>query len=223
MKNKGFKEPTIPENLLPADNAEAIMEEAKVQETGIVQKRFKSIFLTKFDGTRISFRQVVFESCRFISCCFNEAEFTDVQFVNCDFSNTSLNDAAFKYCSFQNCKAVGTDFYGSGFRHVSFENCVITDAGFDAVRMSYMRTNHVDFTYTSFSKCSILNANWKDTCFQNVNFFKTSLKGIDFSDCNISGIGLSDGKLELQGIVVNMFQAVELAQRLGIVIKETGE
>ena len=220
MKSKEFKEPGIPKELLKTEDAMAVLKEAKEQETEIIKRHFKGTFLTKFDGSRIAFRQVVFENCRFMGCKFDEAEFVDVRFISCDFSNTSIVDTYFKNCSFNGFKAVGTDFYGSNMRHVSFENCTVTDAGFDAVRMSYIRTKHVDFTRSGFSKCNIINADWKDTCFQEANFFKTSLMGMDLSDCNLEGIIISDGKEELRGAVVNMFQALALAKRLGVVIKE---
>lgn len=62
MNNREFKEPGIPENLLAVEDAMAVLEEAKNQETGIIKRRFKGIFLTKFDGGAISFRQVVLKT-----------------------------------------------------------------------------------------------------------------------------------------------------------------
>ena len=90
----------------------------------------------------------------------------------------------------------------------------------DAVRMSYVKAYHTDFTEASMSKCNITNVDWKDDCFKNVSFFKTWLRNIDFTECDISGIVISDAKDELREVIVNLEQAIVLAKRLGIVIKE---
>lgn len=220
-EQKAFKEPSVCKNPAIVADAAAFMEDAKVQETEIVKRQFEGVFLTKFDVSRLSFKQVVFKNCRLMGCTFDETEFVDVKFINCDFYNSSFNDAYFKCCSFRSSKAVLADFYGSSLNHVSFADCHMTEAGFDTARMGYIRAENTDFTESSFSKCRITNTDWKNVCFEKANFFKTVLKGVDFSACNINGITISDGRRELEGVIVNMFQAVELAKRMGIVIKET--
>ena len=104
------------------------------------------------------------------------------------------------------------------FQQVVFRN--FRDAGMDAVRMSYVKIYHSDFTDASLSKCNITNVDWKDDCFKNASFFKTWLKDIDFTECDITGIVISDAKDELREVIVNLEQAIVLAKRLGIVIKE---
>ena len=54
---------------------------------------------------------------------------------------------------------------------------------------------------------------------QNASFFKTPLKGMDFTTCDIKGLVLSDECSEVRGAVMDLYQAAELAKRLGIVIK----
>ena len=51
------------------------------------------------------------------------------------------------------------------------------------------------------------------------SFFKTPLKGMDFTTCDIKGLVLSDECSEVRGAVMDLYQAAELAKRLGIVIK----
>lgn len=220
MSKKGLKEPVVPKHLTKVEHTADFINEAREQETDIVRRIFEGAFLTKFQAAKTVYKQTVLKNCRFMGCCFEEAEFADVMFENCDFYNTGFNDACFKNCSFRNCKAVGADFYGSRINHVFFENCVITEAGFDAARFSYVKAVNTDFAESSFSTCRFANTEWENTNFQNVNFFKTMLKGMDFSGCCIEGITLSEGKAELQGLTVNLFQAVDLAKRLGVVIKD---
>ncbi len=220
MNKKAFKEPKIPSELAEVKDAPGLIEAAREEEGEIFRRQFAGIFLSRIDGSYVSFQQTVFQNCKFLGCSFDRGSFTDVKFINCDFSNSSMNDIYFKSCAFENCKARGTDFYGSNFRHVSIENCNFRDAGMDAVRMSYVKAYHTDFTEASMSKCNITNVDWKDDCFKNVSFFKTWLRNIDFTECDISGIVISDAKDELREVIVNLEQAIVLAKRLGIVIKE---
>ena len=46
---------------------------------------------------------------------------------------------------------------------------------------------------------------------------RTNLKNIDFRTCNIEGITVN--KDDLNGLIVNDFQAIELSKLLGIIVK----
>ena len=220
MNKKNFKKPSIPMNLTQVADPIDLLEEGQREETDIVNKRFEGIFLTKFDGKEIRFRQSVFINCKLMGCYFDRTWFTDVKFINCNFYNTSFSDAVFKQCAFENCKGEKADFYGCTMQHVSFTDGYFTGAGFDASRMSYIMGNHTDFTEAGFSQCKFANTDWMNVCFQKAEFFKTSLKDMNFSSCNIDGIIISDNMSELKGMKVNLFQAVDLAKRLGIEIEE---
>lgn len=99
----------------------------------------------------------------------------------------------------------------------------MAESVFDAAKMSYVRGERTDFSKAGFSKCRMSNTDWNHICFRQANFFKTVLKGQDFTRCDIEGLVLSDGKGELEGAAVNTFQALELAKRLGILIKDSEE
>ena len=221
MSKSLLKEPIIPQELLSVKDAQSVLEESAEQEYEIINRLFENIFLTKIHAAHLEVKQTVFRGCRFTGCDFSEASFINVQFVDCDFSNSNFSDAYFKCCSFRKCKAVGADFYGSRINHVTFSECNFMGTGFDAAYMSFVKMENVDFTEAGFSKCRFANF-WADNvCFCKVNFFKTSLKDIDFSTCDIEEIVLSDTMEELKGAKVHLAQAVALAKRLGIVVKET--
>lgn len=66
----------------------------------------------------------------------------------------------------------------------------------------------------SFARCGLLY----------VNFCGTMLAGADVSTSEIGGWTLTDGAPELRGVTVTPVQAVELAERLGLIItKQQGE
>lgn len=221
MSKSLLKEPIIPKALLSVKDAQSVLEESAEQEYEIINRLFENIFLTKIHAAHLEVKQTVFRGCRFTGCDFSEASFINVQFIDCDFSNSNFSDAYFKCCSFRKCKAVGADFYGSRINHVTFSECNFMGTGFDAAYMSFVKMENVDFTEAGFSKCRFANF-WADNvCFCKVNFFKTSLKDIDFSTCDIEEIVLSDTMEELKGAKVHLAQAVALAKRLGIVVKET--
>ena len=219
MSKRGFKEPSVPKTLFPVHDGLALLQEAKAQELEIVRREISGIYLTRFDGSGLSFQQTVFQNCRFMGCNFNETFFKDVKFINCDFYQSGFSDAGFKNCAFLSCKGDGADFYGSSMYHVSFQDCVMKEALFDAGKMSYVKGSHTDFSKSGFSKCKMSNMDWNRVSFREANFFKTVLKGIDFTTCWIEGIVLSEGKGELEGMVVNTLQALDFAKSLGIVIQ----
>lgn len=220
MNSKAFKEPVVPTTIREIEDVPALLNEAKETEEEITLCRLKGIFVTKFDAKKISFKRVVFENCRFISCFFDEASFTDVRFKNCDFSNTSLTDIYFKRCSFQSCKALGADMYGGLMRHVSFQDCNFSQVNLDASRMSYVKMNNMNLSEASLSKCGLDNVELHHVNLRMANFFKTILKGVDFSDTDMEGFIISDNWNELGGAIMNVGQAIDCAKRLGIVIKE---
>lgn len=220
MNKKNFKKPRIPKKLNRVSEPMALLEEAQKEETDLVNKQFEGIFLTKFDGKDIRFRQSVFINCKLMGCYFDRTWFTDVKFINCNFYNTSFSDAVFKQCAFENCKGEKADFYGCTMQHVSFTDGCFVGAGFDASRMSYIMGKQTDFTEAGFSQCKFAKTDWMQVCFQKAEFFKTSLQGMNVTHCNIDGIVVSDSMSELKGMKVNFFQAVDLAKRLGIEIEE---
>ena len=105
MNKKAFKEPKIPSELAEVKDAPGLIEAAREEEGEIFRRQFAGIFLSRIDGSYVSFQQTVFQNCKFLGCSFDRASFTDVKFINCDFSNSSMNDIYFKSCAFENCKA----------------------------------------------------------------------------------------------------------------------
>ena len=223
MKKRGLKEPSLPKELFPVKLGKEFLEEAKEQETEVVRRKIEKVYLTKFDGSGMSFWQTVFQNCRFEGCDFHKAFFQDVKFVNCSFCHSSFCDANFKSCIFESCKGRGADFYGSSLYHVQFQDCDMGEAVFDAARFSSVKGQNTDFSKAGFSKCRMSNTVWEQVCFREAKFFKTVLKDKDSPKRSIEGIVLSDERGELEGAVVNTFQALGLAKRLGLVIQDSGE
>ena len=75
---------------------------------------------------------------------------------------------------------------------------------------------------TNLQSTSMNEVTWKNIAFSECNLNKselvrTKLKGIDFSTCELNGITVNIS--DLNGAIVNEFQALELSKLLGLKIK----
>ncbi|MDC7250413.1 MAG: pentapeptide repeat-containing protein [Sphaerochaetaceae bacterium] len=72
----------------------------------------------------------------------------------------------------------------------------------------------------SFDECKLKNFIINEVDFTKTQFFNTSLKDIDFSTSIIDNIQFSTKMTEIKGMIVDTFQAADLATALGIKIKK---
>ena len=70
---------------------------------------------------------------------------------------------------------------------------------------------------SSFSECKVKNIYFETSELIQAQFFRTKLKSIDLSTCEINGIVTS--LQDIEGVIVNNFQAIELSKLMGIIIK----
>ena len=69
----------------------------------------------------------------------------------------------------------------------------------------------------ALGECKLKENKWDDCNLMQAQLFRTSLKNVDFRTCNIDGITVE--KEDLQGMIVNEFQAIDLSKILGIIVK----
>ena len=75
---------------------------------------------------------------------------------------------------------------------------------------------------TNLQSSSMNEVTWKNIAFlecdlNKAELVRTKLKGIDFSTCEMNGITVNIS--DLNGAIVNEFQALELSKLLGLKIK----
>ncbi len=162
--------------------------------------------------------QCVFTNCSFQGCSFMQGSFTDVVFKSCDLSNCDFSDSFFNRCRFESCKGLGAKFAGSTVKNLLVSGCAMDFANFDSCRLERVRVSDSRMKSAVFSQCRVKEVAW-DRAGLWGQLFKTPLRGMDFTTCEIGGLVLSDGCEELRGAVVDLYQAAELAKRLGLVIK----
>jgi uncharacterized protein YjbI with pentapeptide repeats len=191
----------------------------KEEEEAVRHTLIKNIHMTGEELSHMRFFSVIFENCSFQNCDFQRGEFSDVMFSSCDFSNSVFSDSYLNRIEFHNCKGMGAVFSGSTFLHISISGSNFNYANFDASKLEHMRIVESQLKGSFFTQCHMKDVIWNQVDLEKASMFKTSLRGADFTTSKISGLILSDDAKEINGVVVDLYQAAELSRYLGIVIK----
>ncbi len=167
---------------------------------------------------KVCFSKAVLTGCRFLECHMERAEFVDVRFDRCDFSSSFLQGSYFSRCHFVGCKGIGTQMQDAVFRNVRMEDCNFELAAFDDALFYQSQFSNSRFAQAWFLQCSIKGLLLEKCDFTKASFFHTALKGVDFTQCELQGISVAIE--DLKGIIVNQYQAAQLAKLLDVCIKE---
>ncbi len=192
----------------------------QLEEERIQAKVFRNLLCEEEDFSHTLFRGVKFENCRFWNCSFERAEFTDIVFQTSDVSGCNFSDSFINRTSFRSCKGIGSKFTGTVIKNLHITECNLNYANFDSSRFENVKIERTKLESSNLTQCRLKQVVWREVSLVNASFFHTALCNMDFSDSVIHGLSLSDDNRELQGAVVDLYQAAELAKRLGIVIKE---
>lgn len=167
----------------------------------------------------VTFTRCMFRHCSMPKMQFGKASFDDVVFEGCDLSGANFGESAWRGCTFSGCRLVGARFEGARFRQVKFRDCVAEYAGFDRAAFTKASFDCCGFQNAYFRACRFKDHKIKECSFLAVNFCQTALAGLDFTTSEIGGWTLTEEGTELRGAVVTPVQAVELAERFGLVVK----
>lgn len=176
---------------------------------------------TKNPKQSIAIKDTVIEQCRFEKIDFNLIELTNTHLVNCVFKNCDLSNLEFDRvsihcCHFINCKMIGTSFIDC-----SLHDLLFLDIQGRYMNISFGNIRNVLFQNSVLNEASIMEVDVKDLYFDQVSFingevFKTKLPGMDLKTTNIDGLRID--RISLVGIHVDMYQAIALANLLGIIV-----
>lgn len=211
-------EPWMPERLERTEQP-GIFYEAKERDERIEERHVQKLRLDAADLSLLCFSKVRFENCIFQECSFHKCEFTDVIFQGCDFSNAGMTDTYFNRCQFFSSKGAGADFSGSSIQNVLIQDCSMNYVNLDGCRLEKIRVENTEMNSGYLSACRCRDVEWERVQLRKTSFFHTPLQKMDFTTCVIDGMILSDDLREVKGAVVDLYQAAELARRLGVIIK----
>lgn len=211
-------EPWLPEQLELTERPDCL-KRARETEERLEGVLFKKLNAESEDFRFLCFSKIRFENCCFLECSFEKCEFTDVVFQSCNFSNCSFKDSYFDRCQLFTSKGIGADFSGSTIKNMMIRDSCLNYANFDNSKLEKVKIESSELNHGNISQCRVKELEWDRVQLSGASFFKTPLKGMDFTTCAIDGLVLSDDCAELKGAIVDLYQAAELAKRLGIVIK----
>ena len=88
---------------------------------------------------------------------------------------------------------------------------------FSSGKLVNLKIEESDFSESTFSRLDLTNLELNNVKLHSTEFIRTNLKDTDFSTCDITNI-LFD-QTSLKGIVIDGFQAMNIASLFGVKIK----
>ncbi|MEV5707348.1 pentapeptide repeat-containing protein [Actinoallomurus sp. NPDC052274] len=165
------------------------------------------------DLTETSGRSAVFTECLFRGVRFNASSYTDSAFVNCAFVRCSFFDT-----TFTGCKLVGGLFDGCTYGLLKAEG---GDWSFTGLPGADLRGS--SFRRVRMREADLTGARLQKASLREVDFSGASLHKADLSECDLRGSDLSSldpHTTVLTRAVIDPYQAVVLAQALGLEVQE---
>lgn len=214
-----IQKPKLIQGLTEISDFMEILQEAKQNETEIEEMHIKGAYCVGEDISEIRFSNIFFENCRFNECSFIKCSFIDVIFKNCDFSNCDMSQGYFNRCEFQMNKALGVKFVEAIWKDVFIQEGNFKYVNLDKAKIDVAEFKESSFESASLTECKVKSLQCEKVEFLNTNFFRTPLKGIDFTKSTITGMVVSAEGTELKGVIVDLYQAAELAKLFGVIIR----
>ena len=208
---------TLPQ---PVEHFPALALEAREEEVPLTGLLVRDQDLTGADLSGLELRSVTFEHCRFPGCDWWGASFTDVSSHTCDLSGGRRVGPWWPRFSLTDCRGLGMRLPRARMRQGSIMGCRLSEAQFGGGKLRETHFSDCDLTGAAFSECVFQKVELTRCDLTRASFVHTLLKGVDLTTCAIDALVLSEGCPELQGAVVDLWQAAGLARRLGVIVKE---
>ncbi len=165
-----------------------------------------------------TFERVAFKRANYARSVLTLATFIDVRWDTADLAEARWERAYIVRSEFTGCRMSGTQFLHGRFEHVRFLRSNIT----------YARFWNGQFDAARFEQCELRDASFEGSNLAGVVFDRCDLRGADFRETTLRGTdlrgsqldGLKVGIKDLQGAIIDPTQAVQLAELLGVVVKQ---
>lgn len=210
----------LSKNLTLIDDFSSYIQDFLAEEIPISQIKSFEEHIEGADFYKIELKNSILDSCTFHHCNFEQASFIDVVFQSCDLSNNKFAGSYFERCKFISCKCMGIDMSDTVIKQTTFEHSNLKYSYFDKTKISDVLFDHIDFTESSMSEAKLKRFETKDSRFIKNNFFKTLLSTVDFTNNEFMAPIVSAPPIELQGAIINMFQAADLIGLWGVIVKQ---
>ncbi len=196
-----------------------LLHECRQTETDITGVHVRQLDFTEESWEGLDFSRVWFEGCRLAGVRISQCGFGDVWWDGCDLSGVEFRRSRLRGCRFEKGKGVGLTASDSYIRQTRFTGWNGRYGQWSSCTLEHTHWLDCDCREALFSDCPLKDVTFSQTGLQQAQFFKTYLKGIDLTTCSLDGLSVSERMTELQGAVVDLYQAADLARMLGIVIR----
>lgn len=196
---------TLPENLIEETVENCIIKGQTIQ-------------CGNYTGTR--FRKVIFQNCRFVRSIFIRSELIEVQFADCDLSGCEFADSYWDHSACNSVKAVGLRMGNSYLTETTFIDCILRYGDLSGCKWKGGELIRCDLREGFMNESKLIRFAFRNCDLTRAELRRTMLSGMDLSDSVLDGVVLSDNLSELRGAKIDALQAVGIARRLGIIVKE---
>ena len=213
--------PKLPAGLEPVGDFAARAAALRWEEEPLSAALVEHAVLVGADLSGWALEGVRFQSCRLLECECSRWELSDVVFQNCDLSGSRFSEGMWDRVLLEDCRALGAGLSRCGLQHVQVLGGKLSDANCAGQRVKYALWKDCALSRADFS-----SSRWHRVALENCDLtgarlFQTPLSGVDLTSCRLDGLVLSQAGSELQGAVVDRWQASELAKRLGLVVRDS--
>ncbi len=215
-----IKKPKLTPCLAVCIDAKSELRASVEREDDVINLHFKQQNLENEVFDNLYFENVCFDNCSFSEVVLERCSFSNVVFDSCAFPNCDFSRSWFSQCEFKSSQLVGSNFAECKFIDFTIEKSALRYANFTSAQFDKCAILDSDLSDAFFAGCSLKFFETRDSQFVRTEFFRTPLKNVDFSACDLEGICVSEHAEELKGVIVNVYQAVELSKLLGLQIKE---
>jgi fluoroquinolone resistance protein len=165
------------------------------------------------DLTEAQSQGVVFTECTFGNVRFNASRHTDSAFIRCTFKRCNLFEA-----EFTGCKLVGSSFLECALRPLA-----VTGGDWSFASLAGADLRGVVLREVRMREVDLAGADCREAVLTDVDLSGAQLRAAKLGGCDLRGSDLSalvPGTVELAGALIDVAQAVVLAQTLGLEVRD---
>jgi uncharacterized protein YjbI with pentapeptide repeats len=186
---------------------------------------YKNVHLSncQIEGTkRVDFQYAYFDNVKAINTYFQKLTLQDVRIAKSDFANTEWEEGSLNRVEFINCRLVGFQAIKSRFKNVIFKGCQGQLSQFNSSKFDHVIFDNCILEDSTFIESSLINVKFINCRMNNVILADAKFKNTDFRGSNIEGLQINIS--QLQGAIIDVFQAAYILQRYtNVIVKAVDE
>ncbi|MEH2457690.1 pentapeptide repeat-containing protein [Nostoc sp.] len=180
---------------------------------------YKNVNLSncQIQGTKgVDFQYAYFDNVKAINTYFKKLTLQDVRITKSDFANTEWEEGSLNRVEFINCRLLGFKAIKCRLKNVIFKGCQGQLSQFNSSKFDHAIFDNCILEDSTFIESSLINVKFINCQMNNVMLTDAKFKNTDFRGSNIEGLQINIS--QLQGAILDVFQAAYILQRYANVI-----